>query len=199
MSENDTSTTPAAAEDDTSTTPAATEKFDAVPGAGTNGARTGDGSDVIDVALSDDGTFDAPVVAEPTTAAGASEDSTTAGKGATAAETRPDDGAAAVPPVVEQLPGTVAAPELGPLFGDRDAHTFRDRWRDVQLRFVDDPKAAADEAASLVDDAVDALAASIRSQKEQLNRGATQSPDDTEQLRVRLRTYRDFLDRLLDL
>jgi hypothetical protein len=99
----------------------------------------------------------------------------------------------------EQLPGTVAAPELGPLFADQDAHTFRDRWRDVQLRFVDDPKAAADDAASLVDEAVDALAASLRSQKDTLNDAAENTSNDTEQLRVRIRAYRDFLDRLLGL
>lgn len=99
-----------------------------------------------------------------------------------------------------QLPGSEPAPEIGPLFADAEAHSFRDRWRDVQLRFVDDPKAAAEEAAALVDDAVDALATSLRSQREKLTGAAAHdSAADTEQLRVRIRTYRDFLDRLLNL
>jgi hypothetical protein len=103
-------------------------------------------------------------------------------------------------PSEESLPGTVPPPELGPLFADTDAHAFRERWRDVQLRFVDDPKAAADEAATLVDEAVDALAASLRSQKDQLTGAAANDmAGDTEQLRVRIRSYRDFLDRLLGL
>jgi hypothetical protein len=103
-------------------------------------------------------------------------------------------------PPAEKLPGTVPAPELGPLFADRDAHSLRDRWRDLQLRFVDDPKAATEEAAGLVDEAVEALAASIRRQKEQLTDAAgADTAHDTERLRVRLRTYRDFLDRLLAL
>jgi hypothetical protein len=127
-----------------------------------------------------------------------------------AASVPPGDSVAAVPtaqePVVaeekepvEKLPGTVTPPELGPLFADSDAHSFRDRWRDVQLRFVDDPKAAADDAATLVDEAVDALAASLRTQKAQLAEVAEGATGDTEQLRVRIRGYRDFLDRLLDL
>lgn len=98
------------------------------------------------------------------------------------------------------LPGTVSAPELGPLFADRDAHAFRDRWRDVQLRFVDDPKAATEEAVTLIDEAVDALAVGLKAQREQLSSAAEgDSAGDTERLRVRLRGYRDFLDRLLGL
>jgi hypothetical protein len=99
----------------------------------------------------------------------------------------------------DKLPGTVPAPELGPLFADPDAHAFRDRWRDVQLRFVDDPKAAAAEAAGLVDEVVEALSASLKKQREQIAGAAGQDSGDTEQLRVRLRSYRDFLDHLLSL
>ena len=159
--------------------------------------------DVSDLALEDGGTFSDPVVVgkdgDARTFAGAASTSTSPDLSTdspdASTDTSADTAAAAAPK--EQLPGTVAAPELGPLFADPDAHAFRDRWRDVQLRFVDDPKAAADDAANLVDEAVEALAASLRSQKEQLAGAATS--DDTEQLRVRIRGYRDFLDRLLGL
>jgi hypothetical protein len=145
-------------------------------------------------------------VAAPVGVAAVSRDTTDDDKpsagapaGATGTAGTPADVAASVPPD-EKLPGTVPAPELGPLFADSDSHSFRDRWRELQLRFVDDPKAAADDAASLVDEAVDALAASIRSQKEELTgAAAADTAHDTEQLRVRLRSYRDFLDRLLGL
>lgn len=171
------------------------------------GARRDD-ADPIDLPLEDGGTFADPVVVERNGEARTFADTSTGAAAPTAV------GAATVPAAAsaagsasgsdaepagaraDQLPGGVAAPEVGPLFADTDAHAFRDRWRDVQLRFVDDPKDATDDAAKLVDDAVDALAARLREQKERLAGG---TGGDTEQLRVRLCGYRDFLDRLLDL
>ncbi|MFF3864993.1 hypothetical protein [Micromonospora sp. NPDC001898] len=82
------------------------------------------------------------------------------------------------------------------LFEPDAAQAFRDRWRDVQLRFVDDPKAAAGQAQSLVEEAIQALAAALAEQKNKLG-DWQQTGDDTEQLRVAVRRYRDFLDRVL--
>jgi hypothetical protein len=129
-------------------------------------------SRIDDGVLDDGGTFEDPVVVEPGSDA----------RAFAATQAQPANAA--------------DEPTVGPLFADHDAHGFRDRWRDVQLRFVDDPKAAADEAATLVEQAVDALTANLRQQHRSL--GAV-AEADTEQLRVRLRGYRDFLDRLLAL
>ncbi|MGW1059233.1 hypothetical protein [Micromonospora rubida] len=82
------------------------------------------------------------------------------------------------------------------LFEPDAAQAFRDRWRDVQLRFVDDPKAAAGQAESLVEEAIKALAAALAEQKNKLG-DWQQTGDDTEQLRIAVRRYRDFLDRVL--
>ena len=76
----------------------------------------------------------------------------------------------------DKKPGSVTAPDLGSLFGSDDAQAFRDRWRDVQLRFVDSPKEATTEAARLVDEAVDKLTASLRAQKDQLSARARTTP-----------------------
>jgi hypothetical protein len=179
---------------------------------GTPGTPAAHRSDEVDLPLEDGGTFEDPVVVEPggdaRTFAGdrgpdapASSPATGAGPAAVPADMTRNaaeaDGGSDAP---GQLPGTAPAPQIGPLFADSDAHSFRDRWRDVQLRFVDDPRGAADDAATLIDEAVDTLANSLRSQKDQLaGATATGSDHDTEQLRVRVRSYRDFLDRLLDL
>jgi hypothetical protein len=96
----------------------------------------------------------------------------------------------------DKLPGSVTAPELGSLFAASDAQSFQDRWREVQLRFVDSPKEATAEAAKLVDEAVDQLTASLKAQKDQV---AIENSEDTEQLRVELRGYRDILNRVLTL
>lgn len=95
-------------------------------------------------------------------------------------------------------PGAVPTEPVTALIGDR-AGDFRDRWRDVQLRFVDDPQAAVGEAQGLVDEAIEALAAALSRQKDELGTWRQDGTNDTEQLRVLVRRYRDFLDRVLGL
>ncbi|QOC90609.1 hypothetical protein [Micromonospora craniellae] len=83
------------------------------------------------------------------------------------------------------------------LFDGATAQGFRDRWRDVQLRFVDDPQAAAGQAQSLVDEAMQALSTALAEHKNKLGGWQEAGSPDTEQLRVAVREYRDFLDRVL--
>jgi hypothetical protein len=98
---------------------------------------------------------------------------------------------AAVPvETADSKPGSVPAPALDRLFSDGDS--FADRFRDIQLRFVDTPKEATADAAALVSEAVDKLTSALNSQKDSLSSDS----DDTEQLRVQLRGYRDLLNRL---
>ncbi|MFV2102757.1 hypothetical protein [Micromonospora sp. LOL_024] len=93
--------------------------------------------------------------------------------------------------------GAVAPAGAAILFDGTTAQGFRDRWRDVQLRFVDDPKAAAGEAQSLVDEAMEALSTALAEHRSKLGSWQEASLADTEQLRVAVREYRDFLDRVL--
>jgi hypothetical protein len=143
----------------------ATGKKDTEPDAGVDRKD----ADKIDEALEDRGTFQDPHVA--------GED-----------EPRP---AEKLTPESEAV--TPSGPS--PFFPAGDTQPLRDRWRDVQLRFVDDPKGATAEAASLVDEAVDKLSQALRDHRGSFAKGT----DDTEALRVELRGYRDILDRLLGL
>ncbi|MEH1101996.1 hypothetical protein [Micromonospora sp. CPCC 205561] len=93
--------------------------------------------------------------------------------------------------------GATVAAEPASLFDPTMAQGFRDRWRDVQLRFVDDPRAAAGEAQSLVDEAIQALSSALSAQKNKLGGWQDAGSADTEQLRMAVRHYRDFLDRVL--
>ncbi|WBB98311.1 hypothetical protein O7543_12280 [Solwaraspora sp. WMMA2080] len=88
-------------------------------------------------------------------------------------------------------------PEPAGIFAAEQADAFRDRWRDVQLRFVDDPHAAAGEAQNLVTEAVEALTAALTAQRDELGGWTDAGPEDTEQLRMAVRRYRDLLDRVL--
>ncbi|MEV7629336.1 hypothetical protein [Actinoplanes sp. NPDC089786] len=150
--------------------------------------------------LRDGGDFDDPKVV--------SHEVTTTDTAVVVAEPEPVPAAttAAVPgaPVAPDAPGTdtaakpgeVDAPAVTTIFDAGDAKAFQDRWRDVQLRFVDSPKEATAEAATLVDDAVEQLTASLRSQKEQFG---GESTEDTEKLRVELRGYREIFNRIIGL
>ncbi|MFF5181506.1 hypothetical protein ACFY2Q_26040 [Micromonospora sp. NPDC000316] len=93
--------------------------------------------------------------------------------------------------------GSTVADEPATLLEADTAQGFRDRWRDVQLRFVDDPHSAAGEAQSLVEEAIQALSSALAAQKTKLGGWQDAGSTDTEQLRMAVRNYRDFLDRVL--
>ncbi|WBB74814.1 hypothetical protein O7602_04505 [Micromonospora sp. WMMD1128] len=117
---------------------------------------------------------------------------------ATAAASTAGGGAAAGTLAGAERPASGAVPgDAATLFAPDAAQGFRDRWRDVQLRFVDDPQAAVGEAESLVEEAIEALSTALREQRSRLGAWQESGSSDTEQLRVAVRGYRDFLDRVL--
>jgi hypothetical protein len=114
--------------------------------------------------------------------------------------TEPTAGVAAVPATIPATPAPAATPTpvATPAPTDRifaDGDSFTDRFREVQLKFVDNPKEATDEAATLVTEVIDKLSETLKGQQKAL----AGDSDDTEKLRVELRGYRDILNRLLAL
>ncbi|KPC60252.1 hypothetical protein [Streptomyces chattanoogensis] len=94
---------------------------------------------------------------------------------------------------------TAAAEEETPqLLPGEDTDEFRSRWQEIQNRFVDDPQGAVHDADSLVAEVMQTLATTFADHKkgleEQWNRG---EQVDTEGLRLALRHYRSFFNRLL--
>ncbi len=90
--------------------------------------------------------------------------------------------------------------QLAPLFLPETAATFRSRWSDVQSSFVDDPERAVKQGDELVAQVMKSLAETFSSERAklegQIDRTAKAS---TEDLRVALRRYRSFFERLLSL
>jgi hypothetical protein len=84
------------------------------------------------------------------------------------------------------------------LFADDELTRLRARWDDVQAGFVDDPQDCVQKADGLVSDVVEQLTtgfAQARSRlEEQWGRGEEAS---TEDLRIALKRYREFFERLL--
>lgn len=87
---------------------------------------------------------------------------------------------------------------MGPLLPQDFVQDLRSRWDRIQTGFVDEPRTAVQQADELVAQAIKRLAdnfASARSGlEEQWDRGDNVS---TEDLRVALKKYRTFFQRLL--
>src|SRR5262249_26237386 len=85
-----------------------------------------------------------------------------------------------------------------PLFAAEEVDDLRRRWTDVQSRFVDDPRAAVQEADALVADAMQRLTEGFARARANLEaQGATGGEADTEELRQAVQRYRSFFHRLL--
>lgn len=84
---------------------------------------------------------------------------------------------------------------LAPLFTDDVADSFRARWNLVQQGFVDDPQNAVREGDELVAQVIKSLAETFSKQRSALE-GQQAS---TEDLRLALRRYRSFFERLLSM
>jgi len=85
-----------------------------------------------------------------------------------------------------------------PLFNAADAESFHSRWTDVQAGFVDDPRRAVESADGLVAEVIKNLAEAFSEERSGLERQWQQGEDvSTEELRLALRRYRSFFDRLL--
>ena len=86
------------------------------------------------------------------------------------------------------------------LFPETEISAFRTRWEAIQTGFVDEPKAAVSEADALVAQVVSRLTEVFGRERttleQQWDRGDQSS---TEDLRLALRKYRSFFDRLLSL
>jgi hypothetical protein len=85
----------------------------------------------------------------------------------------------------------------GALLGSLDAGGVRNRFLDIQAGFIDEPRQAVEEAGRFVDDLLRQVADALQRQRGQLA-GATDEAS-TEDLRLALRAYRQFVDRLLGL
>jgi hypothetical protein len=90
--------------------------------------------------------------------------------------------------------------QLAPLFTQDAATDFRSRWDVVQRSFVDNPQDAVRAGDELVAQVIQSLAETFASQRSELE-GAHEHTEvsTTENLRLSLRRYRSFFERLLSI
>jgi hypothetical protein len=116
----------------------------------------------------------------------------------------PDDAREAAPGRNEPRAGTPLRPgdvhDISITFWSESAsEQFRTEWHEVKAQFVDDPEAALTRAHDLLTEAVHELTESMLAERDELDplRGAAKP--DTESMRMAMRGYREFLDRILAL
>jgi hypothetical protein len=84
------------------------------------------------------------------------------------------------------------------LFADDHLAGLRARWDNVQAGFVDDPRECVQKADSLVSDVVEQLTSGFTQARSRLEEQWARGEDaSTEDLRVALKRYREFFQRLL--
>jgi hypothetical protein len=85
-----------------------------------------------------------------------------------------------------------------PLFVPSDAQDFRSRWERIQSGFVDEPRTAVVKADELVANAIKRLAEVFATERHNMETEWDKTDNvSTEDLRIALRRYRSFFDRLL--
>jgi hypothetical protein len=84
------------------------------------------------------------------------------------------------------------------LLADNELSGLRSRWDDVQAAFVDNPKECVQKADTLVAEVVEQLTTGFSDARSRLEaQWARGEKASTEDLRVALKRYRDFFQRLL--
>ena len=87
------------------------------------------------------------------------------------------------------------------LFEDDEAEGFHSKWLDIQSRFVDDPRASVEEADELVAAVIKSITRSFADRRISLENQwkSGENNTSTEDLRIAIKRYRSFFNRLLSL
>ena len=91
-----------------------------------------------------------------------------------------------------------AVPDSHTIFPGDEAGGFRSRWEAIQTGFVDEPRTAVEQADALVAQVVTRLAEIYSDERDRLDSQWDKGDNiSTEDLRIALKRYRSFFDRLL--
>lgn len=101
-------------------------------------------------------------------------------------------------PMAPEAPATTIVGAPTPLLSQEESNHFRSRWNEIQGKFVDEPRAAVQEADALVTMVSDQIAKMFANEHNTLEGQWKQGNDvSTEDLRVVLQRYRSFFNRLV--
>ena len=104
-------------------------------------------------------------------------------------------------PVASSRVSTAGSPQehgATPLFPGNELDSLRNRWKEIQTNFVDEPRKAVEQADGLVASAMKRLAEVFADERSNLEKQWDRGDQvSTEDLRVAFQRYRSFFDRLL--
>lgn len=100
----------------------------------------------------------------------------------------------------EIRPATGKPEPMTPLFSGDETQGLHSRWETLQVSFVDEPRHAVEEAERLVTETISMLSKGFATEREKLEQQWHRGEDvSTEDLRLVLRRYRSFFERLLSI
>ncbi|MFI8521878.1 hypothetical protein ACIGEZ_29300 [Streptomyces sp. NPDC085481] len=146
----------------------------------------------------DDDTSAADDTSAPDTSVATERADTEAGRAERRADEAPEDDDAPKEGDAHRKEEAAGEDEAPRLLDAEDEEAFRTRWHEIQSLFVDDPREAVHSADGLVADVMQKLAGTFADHKRNLEAQWSQGENvDTENLRMALRQYRSFFNRLL--
>jgi hypothetical protein len=120
------------------------------------------------------------------------------------AEAVPQPAAGIVPdPAAETMPDP-AAETARPgatresFAGNSPGTNLDERWREIQIMFVDDPRGSVERAADLARDTLRGFSNLLQERERSLRSTWQGTNADTEELRTSLRSYRALVDRVAE-
>lgn len=88
--------------------------------------------------------------------------------------------------------------EMEAVFSPDEVNQLRPQWNAIQTKFIDEPRRSVEEADELVASTIKRIAESFANERAKLESQWAKGDDvSTEDLRLALRRYRSFFDRLL--
>jgi hypothetical protein len=101
-------------------------------------------------------------------------------------------------PLAHETSNTMDDTSLAALFNFEESEQFRTRWSEIQGKFVDEPRSAVQQADALVSEVIEKITQMFSNEhgslENQWNQGNNVS---TEELRMALKHYRSFFNRLI--
>ncbi len=100
--------------------------------------------------------------------------------------------------IIHEAPIDTNAGSSAALLSREESEHFRTRWNEIQGKFVDEPRAAVQQADALVSEVIEQITQMFANEHSSLEGQWNQGNDvSTEDLRKALQRYRSFFNRLV--
>ncbi len=101
-------------------------------------------------------------------------------------------------PLTHETSNTMDDTSPAALFNLEESDQFRTRWSEIQGKFVDEPRSAVQQADALVSEVIEKITQMFANEHGSLEGQWNQGNDvSTEELRMALKHYRSFFNRLI--